>query len=451
LLGNRQIDERFLHLILTLANCQVSPDRAHTFVKRYSVLYFTWKFNRKDVQTVSYMVARMQKMKADNLVGVGNHNQRKTKNHSNKDIDVERSHLNYDLVQGRTENYKTDIQDFINENKSTSRAVRKDAVLVNEWIISSDGAFFEDKDEKEIERFFEDTKEYFADKFGDKNIRYAQVHLDENTPHMHLGIVPFDKDKKLSAKRVFGRQALRDVQDDLPRFLNERGFAIQRGEKGSERKNLTVPEYKEMSSRLTDLKLDISDTEKEFNQRKQQVLALLEKKAEVSIEKLNMRYETKNVEVPTGKKNIFGKEEMKIEKKRTGNLIIPEDKFKSLKNIVDLTSTAQLRVNDYLKTDLVQENKKLQKNYNNLEEKHNQNVHDYNDLLEENKSLKQEIKGIYRGIASYFQKGSKTIEQAKTLVKGIVDEVKQFVQGGELERTHKQETRQERNRGGRSR
>ena len=53
---------------------------------------------------MSYMVARMQKMKADNLVGIGNHNQRKTQNHSNKDIDVERSHLNYDLVEGRTEN-----------------------------------------------------------------------------------------------------------------------------------------------------------------------------------------------------------------------------------------------------------------------------------------------------------------------------------------------------------
>lgn len=149
---------------------------------------------------MSYIVARMQKMKADNLVGIGNHNQRKTENHSNKDIDIERSHLNYDLVEGRTENYKTDIQNFIDENKSTSRAVRKDAVLVNEWIISSDRAFFEDKDDKEVERFFEEAKDYFADKFGDKNIRYAQVHLDETTPHMHLGVVPFDKDNGSVAK-----------------------------------------------------------------------------------------------------------------------------------------------------------------------------------------------------------------------------------------------------------
>jgi len=217
------------------------------------------------------MVARMQKMKADNLVGIGNHNQRKTKNHSNKDIDVERSHLNYDLVEGRTENYKTDIQDFIEEKKAGTRATRKDAVLVNEWIISSDRAFFDGKDDKEVERFFTEAKDYFADKFGDDNIRYAQVHLDETTSHMHLGIVPFDEDNKLSAKRMFNRAALIEIQDELPIFMHDRGFDVQRGEKGSERKNLTVPEYKEMKQALNELNEnkekvadDVSKLEKDY-------------------------------------------------------------------------------------------------------------------------------------------------------------------------------------------
>jgi len=52
----------------------------------------------------------MTKLKADNLVGIGNHDQRKTTNNSNEDIDVSRSHLNYDLVAGRTDNFKTDIE-----------------------------------------------------------------------------------------------------------------------------------------------------------------------------------------------------------------------------------------------------------------------------------------------------------------------------------------------------
>ena len=201
---------------------------------------------------MSFVVARMQKVKSGNLVGVGNHNQRNTDNHSNKDIDVERSHLNYDLVN-RTENYKRDIEQFINDNKSSSRAVRKDAVLINEWIITSDNQFFKDKDSKEIKDYFEVAKSYFSEKFGDENIRYAQVHLDETTPHMHLGIVPFNDEHKLSAKTVFNRQALQAVQDELPKYLNERGFELERGEKGSERKNLTVPEYKKAKDELKEL------------------------------------------------------------------------------------------------------------------------------------------------------------------------------------------------------
>ncbi len=205
---------------------------------------------------MSMIVARMQKMKAENLVGIGNHNQRKTKNHSNPDIDTSLSKLNYDLVD-RTQNYKTDIENFINENKSTTRAVRKDAVLVNEWIITSDKDFFDNLTESEIENFFERSKDYFAEKFGEKNIRYATVHLDESTPHMHMGIVPFDKDNKLSAKRVFNRQALRDVQEELPSYLQELGFEIERGQKGSERKNLTVPEFKKLKEEEREIKKEL--------------------------------------------------------------------------------------------------------------------------------------------------------------------------------------------------
>src|SRR5699024_5117675 len=131
---------------------------------------------------MSFVVARMQKMKAGNLVGIGNHNQRLTDNHSNKDIDTERSYLNYDLVN-RTYNYKSDIQQFINDNKSSSRAVRKDAVLINEWIITSDNRFFKDKDNKEIKDFFEQSKDYFAEKFAAATIRYAQPHLAHPPPH----------------------------------------------------------------------------------------------------------------------------------------------------------------------------------------------------------------------------------------------------------------------------
>ena len=223
------------------------------------------------MRTMSFAVARMTKLKADNLVGIGNHDQRKTTNHSNEDIDVSRSHLNYDLVAGRTDNFKTDIEAYINENKASKRAVRKDAVLVNEWVLTSDKSFFDKLSDDETKRYFETVKEYFADNFGDENIRYAVVHMDEKTPHMHMGIVPFDDDKKLSAKRIFNREALQHIQEELPQYLKENGFDVQRGNKNKERKNLSVPEYKAMREELKKIETEKQETQAKLADTKKQL------------------------------------------------------------------------------------------------------------------------------------------------------------------------------------
>lgn len=198
---------------------------------------------------MSYCVARMEKMKSDNLVGIGNHNQRRFSNHSNKDIDVSKSHLNYDILD-KVKSYKTDIEGYINANKSSKRAVRKDAVLVCEWIITSDSDFFESMSPADTREYFQTAIDFFAERYGSKNLMYAQVHLDERTPHMHLGIVPFDKDNKLTAKTMFDREALQDIQNELPRYMNERGFEVERGRAGSEAKHLTVQEYKDVQKEI---------------------------------------------------------------------------------------------------------------------------------------------------------------------------------------------------------
>lgn len=198
---------------------------------------------------MSYCVARMEKMKSDNLVGIGNHNQRRFSNHSNKDIDVSKSHLNYDILD-KVKSYKTDIEGYINANKSSKRAVRKDAVLVCEWIITSDSDFFESMSPADTREYFQTAIDFFAERYGSKNLMYAQVHLDERTPHMHLGIVPFDKDNKLTAKTMFDREALQDIQNELPRYMNERGFKVERGRSGSEAKHLTVQEYKDVQKEI---------------------------------------------------------------------------------------------------------------------------------------------------------------------------------------------------------
>ncbi|WP_461249310.1 MobV family relaxase, partial [Streptococcus uberis] len=182
--------------------------------------------------------------------GAYRHNERIFKKHSNKDIDVSRSHLNYELTdRDRSVSYERQIKDYVNENKISNRAIRKDAVLCDEWLITSDKPFFEKLSEEETRDFFETAKNYFAENYGEENIAYASVHLDESTPHMHLGVVPF-QDGKLSSKAMFNKEELKKIQDELPKYMNEYGFELERGELNSEAKHKTVAEFKqEMASK----------------------------------------------------------------------------------------------------------------------------------------------------------------------------------------------------------
>ena len=194
---------------------------------------------------MSYIVARMEKMKVGNLGGAYRHNERIFKNHSNKDIDPNRSHLNYELTdRDRSVSYEKQIKNYVNETKISKRAIRKDAVLCDEWVITSDKTFFEKLDQEKTRDFFETAKNYFAENYGEENIAYASVHLDESTPHMHMGVVPFENGK-LSSKAMFDREELKKIQDELPKYINEHGFDLQRGELNSEAKHKTVAEFKQ--------------------------------------------------------------------------------------------------------------------------------------------------------------------------------------------------------------
>lgn len=201
---------------------------------------------------MSYLVARMQKMKSQNLGGIQKHNQREFENHSNKDIDVSRSHLNFDLVNPANVDYRERVMKIIDEQREETKAIRKDAVLVSEWIITSDQKFFEGMDLEQTEKFFATAAEFFEERYGKQNLAYGQVHLDETTPHMHLGVVPM-RDGKLQAKNVFNRKELLAIQDELPLFLEKKGFKVARGEPNGERKHLTVTEFKDMQSRIAEM------------------------------------------------------------------------------------------------------------------------------------------------------------------------------------------------------
>ncbi|MDN5830380.1 MAG: plasmid recombination protein [Staphylococcus equorum] len=197
---------------------------------------------------MSYSIIRVAKVKGKtNTTGIQKHVQRENKNYENLDIDLEKSHLNYDLVNDEPIEFTSMIDEKIEENYTGNRKIRSDAVKHVDGIITSDNEFFDFKSQEQIQAFFEDSKQFLEDEYGKDNLLYATVHMDEKTPHMHYGVVPITDDGRLSAKDVVGnKKALTEFQDRFNQYLNDKGHNLERGESKhkTERKHKQVERYK---------------------------------------------------------------------------------------------------------------------------------------------------------------------------------------------------------------
>lgn len=135
-------------------------------------------------------------------------------------IQPELTHLNYDLT-GRNMPALEYLNKRLSEIKVQNRA---DVKVLGQWVWTMP----KDLDPKYREQFFAEIYRYNAEKFGAENICYATVHLDEQTPHMHLGIIPVvkvdkvrtdGKTEKLRAKDVFTREYLQAAHSELEKHL----------------------------------------------------------------------------------------------------------------------------------------------------------------------------------------------------------------------------------------
>ena len=232
---------------------------------------------------MSHVVLHMDKYKREAVRGIQSHNQRERKSRSNPDIDYERSTLNYDLYHDSKVNFNAIIDQRI-DSLNLKRAPRHDAVCMCGIIVSSVSEFFQKLSQAEQRRFFLAAKEWLEEFVGRENVIAATVHLDEKTPHMHFSHVPVTKDGRLCAKDIYTRATLKRMQDAFPKYLQSRGFKIDRGvaqEPGSAKKHLDTREFKQQqeslnqlrqeaeaeSEKLVQLQADISRKEAEWRKR----------------------------------------------------------------------------------------------------------------------------------------------------------------------------------------
>lgn len=392
---------------------------------------------------MSFAVVRMQKMKSHDLKGIQFHNQRERDSKTNPDIDEKKSDENYDLVHERKINYNEHVKEIIESQKTGARKTRKDAVLVNELLVTSDRTFFDKLNPDETKKFFRESLEIFEEKYGKQNIAYATVHMDEKTPHMHVGVVPM-REGRLQGKNVFNRQELLWLQDKFPQKMKEKGFDLERGQSGSEREHLSTADFK-LKMQKENLEQDIGLLEKEISSKKNELSALNEKIPDEVIVPTKRQF--KKVEFESQEKNIFGRPKKEIKKEPTGNLIVTEQDFKKLVNTARNNKQLKGSIEKLLNTDLYQQNKYLKAENAELEQMNHSNLGEMVKLSTENEQLKsrvkeltKEIQNIYQVSKDFFEKHTNDLEGFKKVFKAFVDKVKGNTPKGEFKRTHERDS-----------
>ncbi|MEB8995894.1 MobV family relaxase [Bacillus cereus] len=206
-----------------------------------------------------FMVCHMQKFKMTDVKGLQIHNQREKESHSNSDIIQERTEQNYDLIHDKEKvDYKKLIQNRIDNGVVSNRAIRKDAVVCCSFMISASPDYMNSLSQVEQRRFFEESLRFLKGRYGEENFVYASVHVDEKTPHMHVGMVPVNEKQKLSAYSFFkNKSEFHDLQDKIYEHVKEKGFDIERGV-SSDRKHLSTQRFKAVT-----LQQEIEELEQE--------------------------------------------------------------------------------------------------------------------------------------------------------------------------------------------
>ncbi len=223
---------------------------------------------------MSYAIIRNTKYKRENLKGIYRHNERRNKNYSNANIDKEKSYLNY-VIKSPQYSYEKEFE-RIRRKYDLKGQIKTVSNIACEYIITSDKEFFERKGEEETRRYFETAYKFVSEykNLGEQYIMSAKVHMDEETPHMHLIFLPVvhTKDKegndidKLACSEFWkAKDSYRQLQNAFYDYMTSHNFKLERGVpiEESGRKHLDLKEYKDITNfdktkeKLQNIKLEL--------------------------------------------------------------------------------------------------------------------------------------------------------------------------------------------------
>ena len=255
-----------------------------------------------------------------------------------KNADPTRTHLNRRLIEypDGIKDRSAAIQQRLEEagltRKIGSNQVR--AIRINVSGTHEDMKRIEE--EGRLDEWCADNLKYFADTFGKENIVAAHLHRDEQTPHIHITLVPIVKGERKRRKReeqtkkryrkkptdtvrlcaddIMTRLRLKSYQDTYAVAMAK--YGLQRGIDGSKARHKSTQQYYRDIQKLADsLKAEVVDLQRQKETAQEE---LKRAKKEIQTEKLKGAATTAATNIAESVGSLFGSNKVKtLEKENT--------------------------------------------------------------------------------------------------------------------------------------
>ncbi len=416
------------------------------------------------------------KFKASDLGGLGIE---LTKRKGTGNYDKERTKFNFSFVPLEKSTLKEQVYSNINKNKIYYND-SKNVNLLNGAVVTSGKEFFQTlgmnfkpsgrkieygknkdedilipdiKDKKDIpekvKTFFKDSYDFLEDLVGKENIVYAEVHYDEDTPHMHFYFIPvvnevkrkvFETDSKgnlvkheitgkdgikkllpiqkkdIDGKNMYttekgkfvncnqfwkekgGKASYAKIQDDYNKYINDKGYNLFRGNIGDNvyHKTKAQKEIEDMNNQIEEMKLEF-ERNKKLNQ--------------IELETINQIKDLDDNEVLNPQKNKISL----YKGKDVDNWI---DYSKQIKK-QNILNTKDIKEKDYTIETMTKKIETL--SLENTKLKDGRGIKERDELIEKQKQIIKEKNSIIESLENQVEKLTKHLKEFKEKMYSLCD------------------------------
>ena len=232
-----------------------------------------------------------------------------------KNADPTRTHLNRRLIEypdgvkDRSAAVQRRLEEAVLTRKIGSNQVR--AIRINVSGTHEDMKRIEE--EGRLDEWCADNLKYFADTFGKENIVAAHLHRDEETPHIHVTLVPIVKGERKRRKREEQtKKRYRKKPTDTVRLCAD---DIMTRLKLKARHKSTQQYYRDIQKLADNLKAEVVDLQQQKETAQEE---LRRAKKEIQTEKLKGAATTAAANIAESVGSLFGSNKVKtLERENT--------------------------------------------------------------------------------------------------------------------------------------